>query len=774
MLERYLPSNPRARAAVLTALAVGGVLVFTQFILPGRQGRGTPGAILFTGFILGVVTSVFATGVVLVYRTMRIVNFAQGPLGTVGAVAAVLFLAYTEVPFPAAVIIALVVSSLLGTLVGVFMLRFLNGSRLFLTVVTIVGAGAFGGALFFVYRLPFFPRANQLTTADIQRQSDPTLLFPFRGFSFEVGDVPLQFGFRHLFALELCAVALLGVGIFLRYTRPGVAVRAISENPERASLLGIGVGGLTVLVWTIAGFLDGVGALAGSAATADLGGGFTALLPPFAAAVLGRFRNLAVTITSAILIGVTKEAWEYSLQKDGDLFYVLLFAVTAGGFLFQRARRGRSETGADVSWAATEEPRPVPKELAGITSLRLLRFGLAAVGLLAVVLFPFIATTNRIELGSVIAIEAIAVLSLVVLTGWAGQVSLGQWALVAVGSVIGGALSSKAGVPFWLAVPITTALVAAIAVVVGIPALRIKGLFLLVSTFAFAAAIQAVLFDRRYFGWLLTDAVERPTLFFLDFEEPRSMYFLCVAALVLAIVVVGNLRRSRVGRVLIALRENEANVQSFGITALRAKLLAFAIAGGLAGFAGAIFAHQQRGVAEASFRPEENVEVFLQAVIGGVSSPGGALLGAAYFEIVQTFLESQEVVGTFLTSGGPLLILFVAPGGFISVINAMRDSVLRVVAQRRRIVVPSLFADYDPDVLARRLIPLSEPETTSGLAALPVDDRFVLESELYQGEGDRISDRLAPPREDEEHAVLGAAARGAIEAEADAWAVPQP
>jgi branched-chain amino acid transport system permease protein len=298
-----------------------------------------------------------------------------------------------------------------------------------------------------------------------------------------------------------------------------------------------------------------------------------------------------------------------------------------------------------------------------------------------------------------------------------------------------------------------------------LPALRIKGLFLMITTFGLAVAVQSVLFDERYFKWLLPQSVERPSLFFLDFDDERSMYFLCIAALVAAIVVVGNLRRSRVGRILIALRENEANLQSFGVTAVRAKLLAFGIAGALAGFAGVVFAHQQRGVSIESFGADASIEVFTQAVIGGVSSAGGALLGSAYFTITEELLGNNVVIRSFVLAGGPLAVIFLAPGGLISLVNASRDSVLRIVAQRRRIVVPSLFADYDPDVLERQLIPLAEPDPSTGLAALPVDQRYALPSELYQGPGERIIDKLGPVKEDVDKVAITAAASSFAERE---------
>jgi hypothetical protein len=149
------------------------------------------------------------------------------------------------------------------------------------------------------------------------------------------------------------------------------------------------------------------------------------------------------------------------------------------------------------------------------------------------------------------------------------------------------------------------------------------------------------------------------------------------------------------------------------------------------------------------------VLLFSAAVVGGVSSPAGALLGATYFQLTNNFLAAtnQVLLRTALQQFGPLVIVFVAPGGFISLVNAVRDNVLRIVAQRRRIIVPSLFADYDPAIVARQLIPLAQPETSMGLAALPVGTRHTLESDLYKGSG------VERERAGNDAAALGAAAR---------------
>lgn len=762
MARQILPQNARLRALIIGTGVLVLTLVFTQFVLPGKgDGRGTPAAILFQGLVLGLAYCVFTTGMILVYRAIRIVNFAQGPLGAVGSILSFGMIQYTPVPFPIAILLGLAVSALVGAIIGVITLRFFTASRLYLTVITIVATGAILGPAFaLVLRAPFFPKPEEITAADQLSRDEFRNLLPFPGLKFNIGSFPLDFGFSELFSIELAIVALAGVALFLRYTRTGVAMRALAENPERASLLGIGVGGISILVWVLAGLLDGVGVVMARTGAPSIGGGFGAIIPFLVCAVLARFRSLPIAWSACIVLGVLREAWYFSLVDDQQAFFLVMFAAIAVALLLQRRSGGRSES-AEVSWAGTTEPRPIPKELAGITSLRLARYGIYFVGILLVGVFPFVAPLARTVLLSVVFINAVAVLSLVVLTGWAGQVSLGQFAFVGIGAVIGGSLSSRAGVPFWIAVPIAAAITGAIAVVVGLPALRLKGLFLLVSTFAFALAVRGLLFDPRYFGWLLPAGIDRPTLFFFNFEDERSMYFLSVLTFVAAAVVVTNLRKSRTGRLLIALRENENNVAAFGVSVVRAKLLAIAIAGSLSGFAGAVLAHQQRGVTPDSFGADANVAIFIQAVVGGVSSVGGAVLGSAYFVLTNQFLGSNVVIASFVTGLGPLLIVFLAPGGLISLLNKARDSVLRIVAQRRRIVVPSLFADYDAEALERQLIPLGEPDQTGGLATLPIDERFALESELYAGRGERIIDKLGPVKEGRDTAAIGAAARAA-------------
>ena len=765
-MKTLLAPNTRSRTAIATAAAFLLLILFTQVLLPGSagSGRGTPVAMLFLGLVMGLVHALTAVALVLVYRTVRVINFAQTALGVVGARLFFDVVQFTRIPFVLALAAGLVIAAAAGVIFDILLRRFQTASRLIVTVFTIAAAtliAAIGPSV--ARTIPIVPDDASLAANLGGEQLRPRL--PFPGFEFTIGDLNYPFGFPEVFAIETVIIALVIVGAIFKFTKIGVAMRAMAGNVERAALLGISVGSVTMATFVIASVLSALSAMmTGAIQTPGSAGGIApgVLLPALAAAVIARFDRIPTAIIAAVVIRVASQAFIYSFDQHAQLVDVAIFLVIGVGLLLQRKRLGRSEAAGGVSWQTVDEPRPIPKELSGIGTVRYTRWGIVVVGILAVIAYPFFAGTGNTVLGSGIALSAIVTLSIVVLTGWSGQVSLGQFGFYAIGAVVGGALTSRLGIPggFWVAVPLTALITGGIAFLIGIPALRIKGLFLAVSTLAFAFAIAGALFEESYFGWLLPTDVERPTLFLLDFDDEQSMYFLCLAAFVLCAVLVTNLRKSRFGRVLIAARENEANVQSFGISLIRTKLMAFAVAGGLCGFAGAIFAHLQFGASAEAFSAQSSVNLFVSAVLGGVSSVGGAVIGSALFQLQGNFLEGNVLYQAF-SPALAMAALFFFPGGIIGLINSGRDSVLRIVAQRRQIVVPSLFADYDPEALERRLIQLGAPSTVGGLNALPSGERFALESELYEGRGVRIIEKLAPTKQSKEAAAIGAAAEAA-------------
>jgi branched-chain amino acid transport system permease protein len=233
---------------------------------------------------------------------------------------------------------------------------------------------------------------------------------------------------------------------------------------------------------------------------------------------------------------------------------------------------------------------------------------------------------------------------------------------------------------------------ALVAVLLALPALRIRGLFLAVTTLAFAVVMSTFILDANRFPILLTARVPRPKLFFIDAEDERVFYFLALAGLFVAVFIAQGLRRTRTGRVLIGMRDNERAAQALGLSLVRTRLVTFAISGFLAAFAGVLYAAHNHTVRADAFGPEQSIDIFLMAVIGGLGSVSGVLTGAAYIGFVQLVIPGA--LGRLLASGvGVLLVLLFYPAGLGGAVFAVRDSFLRRVALRDKIYVPALLGD---------------------------------------------------------------------------------
>ena len=466
---------------------------------------------------------------------------------------------------------------------------------------------------------------------------------------------------------------------------------------------------VSLLVWAIAGGLSAVTAVLEAPVKGFQFGalaGFTLLVRALAAAAIGRFESLPVTFGAAMLITTAQQMLFFATGNSGVTDGMLLFVVVAA-LLVQRRRIGRLEGGSS-SWQAVAEVRPVPVELRDLPEVRLARYGLAALGVATVVLLPFVLTAGRTSLASVIMLYAIVGVSLVILTGWAGNVSLGQWALVGVGGLVAQRLAGATNpIDFFLILLIAGLVGGVTAVAIGLPALRIRGLFLGVTTLAFAVAAGQWIFAFKIFA-PRQPSIPRPFLFGqIDLADERKFYFVCFAFLVLALLAGRNLRRSRAGRVLIAVRDNERQAQSIGVSVTRAKLSAFAASGFLAGLAGGLYAYHQQTLRADRFPPEISLLMFSMVVIGGMGSLNGAVLGAIYIRGTQYFLPARFQL--LVTGIGLLALLLFFPGGLGQLFYNLRDGYLRRVAARRNLIVPSLLADRRQE---DAVIPSGELATT--------------------------------------------------------------
>jgi branched-chain amino acid transport system permease protein len=704
-LERVLPS-PTARRIVGWALPLAA-LTFAVTVWPFPAPLG----VIVNGALVGSRVALIALGIALVYRANRVINFAAGDLGQLPATLAVLLVLSWGWNFYVSAGVGLVAAILVGLLVERLIIRrFYKSPRLVVTVATI------GIAQLLTAVALFMPDwFGELTVAP---RLDPpfTMHLSLPGVIFNAADLTTAF------VVPVCFVAL---ALFMQRSSFGTAIRGAAERGDRAATLGVPVMRLNTIVWVIASVLAFIAmflraTVVGLPVGQVLGPSF--LLQALAAAVIGRMERLPTIAIAAIGIGIIDQSMTFQPGNRPSFNDVAIFVIVLGALLL--TRRAKGTRGGDVStWQAAREVRPVPDELVRLPEVRYLRWLIGAVLVGALLALPLWLSESKINLAAVIVIFGIVGISLVVLTGWAGQVSLGQMAFAGIGAAVGGALTADQGWDIGLALIVGGLVGAAIAVVVGYPAIRRGGLTLPVITLAFALLTSSYLLNPEFWdSWLPQGRVERPDfLGLVDISSETRYYYFCLAGLALMYFVARGLRNSRTGRVLIAIRENENAARAYGVNATRTTLAAFAFSGFMAAFAGVLYVHHQNGLGVAAFLPNESLTAFSMVIIGGLGSLGGALIGAFYVRGAQYFLPGNWAL--LASGGGLLLVLMLLPGGIGAAIADARDGYLRWVARRRDILVPSLVAD-------RRVeepVQLSEPEVEAAVEA---------------GEGDPMAEHL--------------------------------
>ena len=318
--------------------------------------------------------------------------------------------------------------------------------------------------------------------------------------------------------------------------------------------------------------------------------------------------------------------------------------------------------------------------------------GLQLLVLLAALAYPVFTRPSQQQLAAVVAIYAIVAVSLVVLTGWSGHISLGHFALVGFGAAATGSLIAVHHVDLMYAVPAGELVGALVAFLIGLPALQIRGPYLAVSTLAFAVSSAYYFLDHKYLKWLApVVAVPRPELWErISIASDKQMYYLCLFCLILVLAFARGLRKSRTGRAIIAVRDNPLAAQSSGMSAVRLQLLAFAISGAIAGFAGSLFV-LPRGLPHRRLQPGREPRV----VLDGRHRRTGLGAGGSSRRRLHQGLEYILAPGyAFLASGlGIVVLLMILPEGLGGALYWLRDEALRRIATRRSLVVPSLTAD---------------------------------------------------------------------------------
>jgi ABC-type branched-subunit amino acid transport system ATPase component/ABC-type branched-subunit amino acid transport system permease subunit len=680
--------------------------------------------VVFDGLIYGLVFGLLAMGIVLVYRATRVINFAVGNMGLIGAGLLALLVHAYNVPFWVAVPAALAAGIAFGVVVDLVVIRRLFDAPRVIVLVATIGIAQLSLAILVAY--PYL---------DQDASTFPRAL----GATHPIG--PVQVSGPALSILIVVPLVAIALTWFLARTALGKSIQAAAENPDLARLSGISPKRVSTIVWAIAGALSTlaiclIAAQSGGTAE-DLGNlGPATLVRALAAAVIAGMVSFRRAFVAGIAIGLVQAFVGFNfIAQPGLMDFLVLIAILIAVYFQSRRRDAETQ---NVSFVPKR--RPIPERLRPRWWARNLdRAGLLALLVVAVIVPIIVAEPSRHLLYTVILAYALCGLSLTILTGWLGQVSLGQMAFAGIGAFLAAGLTRGINInarigstslfsigtqamPFAAAVLVAALVTAAIAAVVGLGALRVRGLLLAVSTFAFAVAADQFIYNQPILSGGNIGAVPftRTTLFGLDLTSERTYYFVVLAVLVIVTAVVSRLRRTGVGRTTIGVRDNADASSAYTVNPTKVKLRAFALAGAIAGLGGALLAGAiQQVPTDQFFTVEDSLVLVSIVVIGGLGSVSGPILGALWVVGLPAFFPTNNVVPLLTSSVGLLVLLLYFPGGLIQVAYSARDAFLDWVDRR---LEPAPAAPRRPrPALARK----EQPTLAAGTVALRTNDLTV-------------------------------------------------
>jgi ABC-type branched-subunit amino acid transport system ATPase component/ABC-type branched-subunit amino acid transport system permease subunit len=671
-------------------------------------------ASLLLGLGSGGVFAALALALVITYRASGVVNFATGAMA--------LYVAYTyaglrrgellvpipglpktvdlgqELEFWPAVALSMVIAAVLGALLYVLVFRPLRDAPQLAKAVASLGVLVVIQGL-----LAIRQGTNTVSVAAI---------FPVERWEF--GSV-IVLSDRFYLALTVVVLAL-ALSAGFRYTRFGLLTRATAETQTGAYVSGVSPDRIALVNWMISAMVAGIAGILIAPVNPLTPVTYTLfVVPALAAAVVGRFQHIVPIVGAGIAIGMLQSealslAADYSWMPSTGaaelvpLIVILIALVVVGAGIPARGGLTRLPLG--------RAPRPRSLLVPAVVG--------AAVGLVALVLTA--GTWRAAVIGTFIA--AVIGLSLVVVTGYAGQVSLAQLALAGTAAYSLSTLTEDWGVPFPFA-PLLAALVStAIGVVVGLPALRTRGLTLGVVTLALAYAIEAVWFRNGDIVPSSGARVTPPSMFGIDLgigagqEFPRIEFGLvCLVTLLIVALGVAALRRSTLGSAMLAVRANERSAAAAGVNVVRVKVLSFALASFIAGLGGSLLAYRRGVVTFDSFTAIGGLSLLSTAYLAGITSVWGGINAGILASSGITFIALDrwvELGEWFHVISGVLLIvtLITNPEGIAAAGHEFADRWARWKAGRRagRVEVerPAVAAVERPAVAAVEM-PADEP-----------------------------------------------------------------
>jgi branched-chain amino acid transport system permease protein len=577
------------------------------------------------GLVIGNIYALVAVGLALIFGVANLINFAHGSVYMIGAYVGWYCVTSLRMPLPVTFGAVALICALLGMAIERFGLRALAGSARIAPLLATIGIGL------------ILDQSAQIIFGPFP-QAFPSPLPPDR---FGIGGVTIGWLDLLIAGISLGAGALL-YG-FLRYTRLGWAVRAVAQDRDAAQQMGVDVNLVNQATFAIASALGGVsGLLVGIYFNSVYPSmGFQAGLKGFAAALLGGMGSIPGAIVGSLLLGLIESFGVAAFGSSyRNLFaFVILIAVLVvrPNGLFGDRRQLPPEPLTGTFIAASKPVRLSPPVLLGLS--------LAVLALPLVFPNPYLLQTlTNAWLYGILA------LSLTLVSGTAGQTSLGHAGLLAIGGYASALLVIEAGLPFELAVLLAGALTAALGTLLIFPAFRLRGHYVAIATLGVGEIVGLVILNWTGLtgGALGLTNIPPPTIAGYPLVTTPAIYWLSLGALLLVALLQTRLIGSHLGRTLRAIREDEIAAQVYGISLNRYKALAFAVSGFVAGISGAITAHMYSYINYETFNNTISVLGLTMVIMGGLGNTLGAILGALLLiglpEVFRSFADERLLI----------------------------------------------------------------------------------------------------------------------------------
>ena len=628
---------------------------------------------LIAGIVVGSIYAVSASGLVVTYNTTGIFNFAHGAMGMVLAYLYwQLWQSWGLNEWLSLLITLLVGAPLLGVVVERAIMRPLYGASLSirlavtlgLLLVLVAGASA------------LWPASNSYDT--------PNLI---NGNAFSLSGVEISGQYLITFGVAVAAAVFLRV--FFKRTRTGVAMRAVVDDPELASLAGAPSGRISAYAWMLGVMFAALGGVLLAPTLPGMNQNqLTHLVNNgYAAAVVGRLRSLPMTFLGAMILGIAGSMATGYITNTTALNYVtealpmaLLFIVL---LVIPEVRLA-------IGRVARVRPPSVP-------SLRSTLGGAGFLVLATVLLGSVLSSDNILTMGDALALALLA-LSLVPLSGYGGQVSLCQYSFLGLGAVANHWVSGGNSVLGLLA---AVGICAGVGAVLALPVLRLRGIYLALATLAFAVLMDNVFFQSSsIMGVGGSVGVGRPDIFGMHFATDRAFDVLLAVVLGLAVIGVGALRRGPFGRRLVGMNDSPAACSTVGLSLTVTKLIVFAFSAGLAGLAGALYGSLNTLASAQQFEFLFSVAIFVGVTLSGVSLMTGAVLAGIFVAVGPVIGSHIPQIPNFtqLSLGIGIVTIGRNPNG----IGRLFSEVESLMARRRG--VPDVVVDrLDPAFVAEAL-----------------------------------------------------------------------